>query len=548
MLAKRLHATLGYLLRQPGLLLLLWAGGLLLMTSPSLSLMAQDEAYYAQQARWILQNNDWITVGWWGAPVFDRTIALQWLIALSYHWFGLTEWAVRVPSMVASLGAIGLTWQIGRRLVPSAAGAWGAAILTVMPLWMQASKLGMQDVLLVFLELLAIWALLQAEDLPRQRQGWCLLSGIALSLGFLVKSVMIVLPILALLPYLIRSQRRQGHLTNVGLYVGFGLGAIPTILWLGNSVARYGWLPLRQLFEKVLLLAQAGSAEATAFQSSTTKFYYLWHIPATTFPWMLFAALGGYLVWRNPQIGHRRWLFLGYPVVLFGLLSLFDTRTWYYTLQLYPFIALLAGVGLHRLMRLLLAERPRHYRVAVGMSWAIGVLAILLISAGVALLLSPGELIAPEIRTYGWLGTLGGLGWLLPWLIAINRGPVMHPPLARVWAFGWLLGPWLVVAAIFSTGLFGDYNPALKTALQTAPIAPVLENNSIHFIQPGGDRESILLTFYTPHLGHPYGTWQEVPTGQYAWGNGRLLPLPDERYTVIAEIDGWQLVKVPDRP
>jgi hypothetical protein len=547
MVAKRLHHFLYNLLRQPGLFLLLWAGSLLLFTSPDLSLMAQDEAYYAQQARWILENKDWITVPWWGAPIYDRTIGLQWLIALCYHWFGQTEWAVRLPSMVASLGAIGLTWQIGRRLVPPLVGVLGAAILTVMPLWMQASKLGMQDILLVFLELLAIWALLQAEDFPRRRFGWGLLAGIAISLGFLAKSVMIVLPVLALLPYLIRTQRTHRHLTNMGLYVGLAFGAIPSLVWLGRSVARYGQLPLQQLFGKVLLLAQAGSPEATVFRSTTSEFYYFWHIPATTFPWMLFAVLGIFILWRNPPLGGRRWLFLGYPAILLILLSLFDTRTWYYTLQLYPFVGLLAAVGLHRMMQVFRSKRPSHYRVAVGISWAIGVLAIVLISAGVALLLVPDGILSADLATYGWLATLGGLGWLVPWLIAVNRRQSVSLALAKVWAFGWLLGPWLALAAAFSTGLFGNYNPALKATLNAPPIAPILENNAIHFIQPGGDRESILLTYYTPNLGNPYSTWQEVPSGQYGWSNSRLLPVPDETYTVIAEVDGWQLVKVPER-
>lgn len=128
--------------------------------------MAYDEGYYAQQARWILDNRDWVTVGWWGQPVFDRTIGAQWLIALSFQWFGRIEWAARLPSMAASLGAILLTWRIGLRLLPPTTGLWGAAILAVMPLWMQSSKLATQDIVLVFLELLAIWGLLKSEEHP----------------------------------------------------------------------------------------------------------------------------------------------------------------------------------------------------------------------------------------------------------------------------------------------------------------------------------------------------------------------------------------------
>ncbi|NJL50077.1 MAG: hypothetical protein HC929_25145 [Leptolyngbyaceae cyanobacterium SM2_5_2] len=240
---------------------------------------------------------------------------------------------------------------------------------------------------------------------------------------------------------------------------------------------------------------------------------------------------------------------LGYPATLLLLLSLFDTRTWYYALQLYPFIALLAAVGLDHLGRLYRSAAPQRYRIAVGISWAIGVLAILLISAGLSLLLTPGEFIAPDVRTYGWVGLLGGVGWLVPWVIATNRRPRVTIQWQRLWQFGWLLGPWLAIAATFMTGLWGNYNSDLKLALQTEPVASILAENEIHFIQPAGDRESILLTFYTPNLGKPLGDWSQLPSEEYAWGNTRLTPIVGEDYEVVATVDNdWQLIQAPFQP
>ncbi len=540
---RHVNRSLGYLGRQPGLWLLLWVGILLWINSPQQTLMAHDEGYYAQQARWMLDHNDWITVGWWGQALYDRTIGLQWLIALSYHWFGISELAARLPSMAASVVAVLLTWRIGTRLVPPHAGLWGAAIFAVMPLWMQTSKLATQDAWLVALELVAIWALLRSEDYPTQRMGWGMVAGMALSLGFLFKSVMVVLPALALLPYLVRSHKTHRHLTNRGLYWGVGFGAIPTVVWLGNSVARYGWLPLQQLFGKLLLLAQANSPTAGAFQSTSTVTYYLWHIPATTFPWVGFALVGAWLVGRNPAVG-RRTLWLGYPLGLFVLLSLFDTRTWYYSLQIYPFFALLAAVGLDHLGRLFRSAAPPRYRVAIGLSWAAGVFGILLMSAGVALLMTPGELIADDLRPYGWLGVMGGLGWLLPWRMTLNRHRRVTRHEKRLWQGGWLLGPWLAMAAASATGLFGNYEPAFVQTLREPPIDSILANHAIHMVQPSGDRESILFTFYSPHLGEALSDWSQLPAEGYAWGDPTLVPVP-QGYRVIATVEDWQLVQAP---
>lgn len=547
MLSKRLYSFAHQIARYQWLWLLIWVLGLLLLQSPQQSFMAHDEGYYAQQARWILANNDWVTVGWWGDPVFDRTIGLQWLIALCYHWFGFSELSVRLPSMVTSLGAVFLTWRIGQRLMPSTTGLWGAAILAILPLWMQASKLGMQDMPLICLELLAIWALLKAEEHPQQRVLWGLVTGAALGLGVMFKSVMVVIPMLALLPYLVRSHRHHRHLLNRGIYIGLGLGLIPFLTWLGVAYTRYGWYPIQQLFAKVILLAQANASSATGevFRSNSTWAYYAWQIPLTTFPWFMFAILGTVILWKTPSYG-RRTLWLGYPAVVFIVLSGFDTRTWYYALQIYPFLALLAALGLTLMARLFVARSPGLYRVAVGASWAIGVLAILLMSAGVALLLTPGDLIPPDIRAYGWVGTLGGLGWLLPWGLALYRRDPVKPATATLWKLGWLLGPWLGIAAVFLTGLWGDYASGLKTTLQTPPIAPVLATNSIHFVQPDANRESVLLTVYTPNLGSRLNDWSELPAGEYAWGNPRLTPLIGDNFTIIATVEGgWQLVQVP---
>ncbi len=546
---KRLNGSLRGVAGQSWLWLVLWTGALLLIHHPHQSLMAYDEGYYAQQARWILDNQDGVTVGWWGQPVFDRTIGANWLIALSYLVFDRSEWSARLPSMVFSLGAVVLTWQIGQRLWPPSTGLWGAAIFTVMPLWMHSSKLATQDVPLVFLELLAIWGLLQAEDHPRRRGWWGGLAGVALGLGFLMKSVMIFLPIVALLPYLVWGRKSHRHLQNPGLYLGLALGIVPTAFWLGASSARYGWLPFQHLFGKLLFLAQEwNQSPVPTFNPAASMTYYLWHIPATTFPWMLFALVGAGLVWRNPSMG-RRTLWLGYPVVLFILLSLFNTRTWYYSLQLYPLVALLAAVGLQYLGRWYRSRAPHRYRVAVGLSWAIGVLGLLLASAGVAVLLAPGALFTPELRAYGWLGMAGGVGWLLPWGLAVGRRSPVSQSQQRVWQWSWLLGPWLLIAATFATGLWGNYNPALKASLATEPTASVLAQNAVYFLQPSGDRDTILLTFYSPNLGVAISDWADLPPGEYAWGNGQRFPVPTEQgYDIIATVGTWHLVKAPLAP
>ena len=76
------------------------------------SLIAQDEGYYALQARWILQNHQWLAPQFFDHIVFDRTIGVQWLIALSYQLFGISAFTARLPSLVCGLISLLLTFKI----------------------------------------------------------------------------------------------------------------------------------------------------------------------------------------------------------------------------------------------------------------------------------------------------------------------------------------------------------------------------------------------------------------------------------------------------
>ena len=47
------------------------------------SLIAYDEGFYALQSRWIIEKSNWIGPMWWDEVTSDRTIGIQFLIALS---------------------------------------------------------------------------------------------------------------------------------------------------------------------------------------------------------------------------------------------------------------------------------------------------------------------------------------------------------------------------------------------------------------------------------------------------------------------------------
>lgn len=534
--------------------------------------MPYDEGYYAVQARWIWETGDWLSPQFWGTPIYDRTIGIQWSIALAYHLFGLNEFSVRLPSTIACILSILLTYEIGKILFTRQIAWLGAAILMLMGLWVNEAHTAQQNTALVAIELLGIWALLQLTDsrftsLSSSRRstkvnlGWGVVAGATVGVGFLLKGFMIFVPIVALLPYFIDRQRYRKLLTHPGIYLGLIIGTIPTGLWLTLSCEKYGVMPVQELLNKLLFLSQTNSF-------NPGPFYYFWNLPINIFPWALFSIIGAVVVGKKllPDLNYAaRSLTLGYPIALFILLSLFRTRMPYYTLQLLPFMALLAATAFGQFLQVshhgALAQssaRLGWYRLVTWLSYAFSGLGIILEIAGIIVVTRAGSGIAipPEIRLYAVPAILLGCGWMS---IAIlwQWQPQSHP----YWLAGWLVPAWFAVASFGWQGAWTDKNPDFKTEFYHQAIERGIADRPVHLlidsVEADGFKRTnyrqpllgieehqtlVLLSFYTPHLGKKIDRFTDLSDRAYAW----TLTIPPQLATktrIIGKVRGWQLIQ-----
>jgi 4-amino-4-deoxy-L-arabinose transferase-like glycosyltransferase len=438
----------------PYLSLLVWILPLLLFTSGHNSLMAHDEALYASRARLMFDSGNWITP-WERAH--HKTPGPYWLIASFYNLFGMSDTCGRLPSMIASIFSLWLVYEIGKSMLGEKLGWLAAAILSVEFLWLQYSRLSTPDIPMIVLVLLAILSLIKTDLNPKYRYFWSFLAGLALGLGFLVRSFMIFFPIIALFPYLIWEHRRHRLLTNPILYLGFFIGLIPTCIWLWLSWLHYG----NQSFEELLkFVMQLGSEN----QNKNSPLFYMWNILLKSFPWAFFGILGLVLTLRRPIVRYQL-ILVGFPLVLFFELSLFSTRFPHYSLCLYPFIALFASVGLNWLGNIyqigihsqLLIQKGKINVLNLfairnlprNLSYGFGGLGILLVIASIGVF-SWGS---SDIRKYATIGLAMGLGWLILPVVWISRYHFGIKFLtARYWIAAWLIPCWLALAAIGSIG------------------------------------------------------------------------------------------------
>jgi 4-amino-4-deoxy-L-arabinose transferase-like glycosyltransferase len=164
-----------------------------------------DEAFYAQSAREMVEDGDWITPHYNYEYRFQKPVFFYWLVAVAYEVAGISETAARVPSALAGLAIALMALAIGRRWQGPATGLVGGAIVATSFGYFTMAHASLPDLPLAAFVTLAIWALFEAgapatasrAPSDRARRGWVLLAGLAIGLGMLTKGpVALVLPAL----------------------------------------------------------------------------------------------------------------------------------------------------------------------------------------------------------------------------------------------------------------------------------------------------------------------------------------------------------------
>ncbi|MBW4645107.1 MAG: glycosyltransferase family 39 protein [Goleter apudmare HA4340-LM2] len=524
--------------------LLAWIMPLLLFSSGDSSLIAHDEALYAWRSRLMIDSGDWVAP--WG-HAHHKTPGSYWLIAITYKLFGISEASARFPSMIAGIISLLIFYEIGIILLGKK-GAWLAvAILSVEFLWIQSCRLASPDVPMVLLVLLAIWSLIKSDLHPKYSSIWVFIAGLSFGLGFLVRSLMIFLPMIALLPYLIGEHRRHRHLANPIFYLGFVIGLIPTLSWLWLCWLRYGYLSLSELFTFILQLSSQD-------RNQNGILFYLWNVPLKSFPWFIFSILGLGIAFYRP-IPRYHLILVGFPLMLFGELSIFSTRLSHYALCLYPFIALLAAVGLGWLGKIYdLGFREQKKEIKLlsifvistrenlprNLSYAFAVLSIVLITGSIFTLNSSDI----DIHKYAILSLILGLGWLTVPLVWISRHHFGQKWLTSgFWIASYLIPCWLTLVIAANSGFLGDYNPEFRTFFRQRAIASILKTHPVYFAQDN-EKNSVLLQFYTPIHAPRVDAISQVPALSYAWISPPQTQELSPAYRVIGTVDSYQLIQI----
>jgi 4-amino-4-deoxy-L-arabinose transferase-like glycosyltransferase len=156
------------------------------------------EARYAEIARKMLETGNWVTLQHeYGVPFWAKPPLSTWLSALSMRLFGINEFAARLPSLLLSLGVLGLIWDLARKQSGILAATIAVCVLSGTLYFFLDAGAVMTEPALIFsitLSLVAFW-----HALIKGKKVWSYVFFIGLGLGLLAKGpiaiILIGLPI-----------------------------------------------------------------------------------------------------------------------------------------------------------------------------------------------------------------------------------------------------------------------------------------------------------------------------------------------------------------
>jgi 4-amino-4-deoxy-L-arabinose transferase-like glycosyltransferase len=382
------------------------------------ALFEPDEGRNAEVAREILLLRDWVTPHYDFIPRLDKPAVFFGLVALAFKVFGLSEWAARLPSVLAAFGCLSLTYIVARSIFGRWAALWSVLILVTSIEFFALSRVVILDMVLTFfitLSLACFWLGHLATG-PR-RKFLVLLMYAFIGAATLVKGpIGLVLPAAVIFFYLLLSGK-WALLGEMELSLGVPLFLIVAASWyVAVELRNPGYLH-HFLYEE-----NFARFTTTQFNRSEPWYYFFMVLAAGFFPWTLLLpmTLADFRK-RPPAEGHLFVIFwIALPFIVFSLSA---SKLPHYILPLYPPLAILVGATVAKAF----AAAP-----SAKMSWVLSLPAVtfFLVALLPALLFLPFDFLPKKIppQIYAALPrtsvlfTIGVAAALMVGLAAIKKG------------------------------------------------------------------------------------------------------------------------------
>ena len=324
------------------------------------SLMDDVDAVQAQIARNMFASGDWVTARLDGVAYLEKPPLFYWMIAGSYRLFGVHDWAARLPVVLSAIGLALLTAAFGRWAFGNRAGFFaGLCISTCVGLWL-FTRILLPDALQTLTIALALWAFLRAlDEQERHPRTWAAILAAGLGAGLLLKSLIgVVFPLGAAFLYLLLTRQLFAARTWKRLrpFTGLAIVLLVAAPWHILAALRnppvwdftmrsapgeyHGFLWFFFINEQLLRFLNLRYPRD--YDTVPPVLFWLLNL-AWLFPWSVYLPAAFRLSYRPlDRAGKTRLLalcWIGFVMVFFT----FSTTQEYYSMPIYPAMALLLG-------------------------------------------------------------------------------------------------------------------------------------------------------------------------------------------------------------
>ena len=323
------------------------AGFVFLFRLGTLDIMPPDEPRYAQVAQEMLESGNYLSPTLNGEPYKEKPPLRFWLSAAFGQLGGeVNAWAARVPSALAAIAAILLTYTLARRMFGADAALLAAlTLLTIGRFWWQG-RVGQIDMLLAAFvagALLALWCWHES------RRSWQLaVFYLLIAAGMLTKGPPVLL--FTLLTAIVFYWGRPADRRALRLPLGLIVVALLFFAWL---------VPARMLAGHGVAGGSEASAAGEVFKQTIGRmllgvskaewpWYYLTHLPKDLLPWTLLLPWALPAAWRARRESDAMRFLWAWVLPSFVFFTISIAKREVYLLPMYPALAILIAVGVRR--------------------------------------------------------------------------------------------------------------------------------------------------------------------------------------------------------
>jgi len=305
----------------------------------SRGLAEPDEGRFGEIAREMALQQDWLIPHLNGVPHFQKPPLTYWITAIFIRLFGPNEWAVRLTPALAAFGTILFTMYIAGVLYGPACRWKAGLVLVVSTEFFIMARIITTDMLLTFFITAAMAGLI--GYVRRGRKVWlCLFYG-AMGLGFLTKGPLgIVIPAITAVVMQVEQWRRHRPVVRLYWYAGLPIALLIGLSWYLALISRD-----KTLFDYFFRYELIDRIASNTHHRSKPFWFYPLVLVLGLVPWSGFAFCALRDVWqrRRSLASANLWLFVGWVVVPFVVLSLVVSKMATYLLPLMPPLAIIVA-------------------------------------------------------------------------------------------------------------------------------------------------------------------------------------------------------------